>query len=81
MGEFYFIFNVGFNDQTSSESEQFPKIALYSEQYLKGPIFICFCCQPLKTITLPIFSKFVQISFNFRAFSLRKFGSPKITSS
>ena len=25
MGEFYFIFNVGFNDQTSSESEQFPK--------------------------------------------------------
>ena len=22
MGEFYFIFNVGFNDQTSSESEQ-----------------------------------------------------------
>ena len=25
MGEFYFIVNVGFNDQTSSESEQFPK--------------------------------------------------------
>ena len=25
MGEFCFIFNVGFNDQTSSESEQFPK--------------------------------------------------------
>ena len=52
MGEFYFIFNLGFNDQTSVNQNSNLNSIVYSKQFLKGPIFICFCCQPLKLLLI-----------------------------
>ena len=79
MGEFYFIFNVGFNDQTSSESEQLPKIALHSEQFL-GSNFHLFLLSTFENHYPTNLFYVCTNNFNFRAFYLRKFGSPKITS-
>ena len=43
MSEFYFIFNVGFNDQTSSEGSNFHLFLLstFENHYLTNLFYVC----------------------------------------